>query len=192
MNGEFDDAIRIRLRALAWSSDLLRTLAHSDDMGAVAIAANLGLDATYDLLEIFTKSEKVLNGKKGKTEAVDKWLVQLGGQEVGALALVRGLKTHEAFVAPGQNRMSSLPYDFAHVTQWCWAAHPPVAETLRARADWYQRQVADRPLWVPIDRALNWFIGRSEELGLREPPNSPSVLGVSPIYPSLTPLDETP
>lgn len=177
---------RIRLRSLMWSTELLKELRHSPDVEAVAVAAHWGLDAVYDLFEAYI----IATGAQKSINQDGALLASTAGEVVGGLMFARGKKTHHARRAEAPSPFKDLPYDFAGLTDWTWSKLATVpTDRLAQRAEWYQQKVQDRPLWVPLDSALYWFlktwpvgVPRSEII---ETPDW--VAGVRPLYDSDAP-----
>ncbi len=147
---------RIRLRSLMWAAGLLKELRHSRDVEAVAVAANWGLDAVYDLFEAFIFAKDV---QKHMTQD-DVLLASTAGQVVGGLMFMRGEKTHRARRVDAPSPFKDLPYDFAGLTNWTWSKLTTMPNDGRytRRAEWYQQYVQERPLWVPLESAEYWFL----------------------------------
>jgi hypothetical protein len=72
--------------------------------------------------------------------------------------------THELVQLSSISSLRNLPYDFARLTDWAWAA--PVWKTgdrLDTRTELYRRHECGRPLWVPIEAAEWWFTRNGPE-----------------------------
>lgn len=147
---------RIRLRALQWTSSLLRQLSHSTDEEAVLIAANWALSTVYDLAEAYWRLRPDVDRKIAEQDAHFESLA--GGDKVGGLLVARAKMTHELARVSSISSLRHLPYDFADLTDWAWAAPTwPVGDRLDKRTAWYRQHVSGRALWVPIDEAEWWF-----------------------------------
>lgn len=172
---------RARLRSLDWATQLLRDLRHSLDGEAVSVAAHWALDAVYDLFE----AHRLATNLSRKVTVQDELLQQTSGEKLGGLLFVRGEKTHRAMRIDGPSPFRDLPYDFADLTHWVWTDLTTSAPGLENRAVWYRQYVCDRPLWVPLDEALYWFLTKSP-LGTTPRQDTISctdwVRGVRPVY----------
>lgn len=186
MEVDLEAMYRIRLRSLMWAAGLLKELRHSRDVEAVAVAANWGLDAVYDLFEAYI----VIEGVQKSMKRDDALLESTSGEVVGGLMFVRGEKTHRARRVDAPSPFKDLPYDFADLTDWTWSklTAMPTDRRYARRAEWYQRHVQDRPLWVPLESAEYWFltnwpaeVPRSEIIE-----TSDWVEGVRPFYDSMS------
>jgi hypothetical protein len=163
MNDDVALTFRIRLRALQWSSSLLRKLSHSTDEEAVLIAANWALSAVYDLSEAYWRLLPDRITKIGPQDAHFESLPN--GETVGGLLVARGKMTHELTRVSSISPLRDLPYDFARLTDWAWAAptwqqagdRRDKPTDLDKRTEWYRQRVSGRALWVPIDEAEWWF-----------------------------------
>lgn len=146
---------RIRLRSLLWSAGLLKELRHSPDVEAVAVAANWGLDAVYDLFEAY----KIVSESSDRLVEQDVLLDSTAGQVVGGLMFMRGEKTHQAKRVDAPSPFKELTYDFAKLTDWTWSKLEKLpTDRLAQRAEWYTRHVQNRALWVPLESAEYWFL----------------------------------
>ncbi|GGM63108.1 hypothetical protein [Microbacterium saperdae] len=184
MDGDLEAMYRIRLRSLMWAAGLLKELRHSRDVEAVAVAANWGLDAAYDLFEAYIIAKDIQKNMKQD----DALLASTAGEVVGGLMFVRGEKTHRARRVDAPSPFKDLPYDFAGLTDWTWSklTTRPTASRYTQRAEWYQRHVQDRPLWAPLESAEYWFLKNwPTEVPRSESIETPDwVDGVRPFYDS--------
>lgn len=190
MNDDVVLTFRIRLRALQWGSSLLRHLSHSSDEEAVIIAANWALSAVYDLSEAYWQ---LLPAKVTPTGPQDAHFESLpGGETVGGLLVARGKATHELTRVSSINPLRELPYDFASLTDWAWAA-PTWQQTgdrhdkrtgLDKRTAWYRKHVSGRALWVPIEEAEWWFGENGPQFitGEAVQPSEEWIKGLAPVF----------
>lgn len=156
MNDDVALTFRIRLRALHWTSSLLRQLSHSTDEEAVMIAANWALSTVYDLAEAYWRLRPDVDRAIAAQDAHFESL--LGGDKLGGLLVARAKMTHELAQVSSISSLRHLPYDFADLSDWAWAAPTwPTGDRLDKRTAWYRKHVSGRPLWVPIDEAEWWF-----------------------------------
>ena len=179
MGADLDAVYRIRLRSLMWAAGLLKESRHSSDVEAVAVAANWGLDAVYDLFEAY----RLVTETPRKLALQDERLRTISGEILGGLLFVRGEKTHRAERVESPSPFAELPYDFAKFTDWTWSKLETESAGFAQRAGWYARFVQDRPLWVPLEAAEYWFLTHwPVEVSRAEAVGTPGwVDGVRPI-----------
>jgi len=183
MNDDVVLTFRIRLRALQWTSSLLRQLSHSTDEEAVLIAANWALSTVYDLAEAYWR----LRPDVGRATAVqDAHFESLpGGDKVGGLLVARAKMTHELARVSSLSSLRQLPYDFAGLTDWAWAVPTwPTGDRLGKRTAWYQDHVSERALWVPIDEAEWWFSEHGPQFTTGEAVQASDewITGLTPVF----------
>lgn len=180
MDMPLGDIYRVRLRSLEWATGLLRELRHSADADAVSIAANWALDAVYDLWETY----RLAAGSRDKLPAQDELLSQRAGEKVGGLLFVRGQKTHRAKRVDRPSPFRDLPYDFADLTHWVWTGLENTSRDFKQRANWHEQHVRNRPLWVPLDEAMYWFVTNSPiDIVGQDPSAVPGwIQGVTPVH----------
>lgn len=154
MTDELGDGYRLRLRALDEAAERIRDLAGSPDTDGVAIAAHIGLDAVHDLHEAYFAGLHLSGMPRQDTH-----LATLGGETVGALALARGAKTHRIVRMARSNGFGELPFGAGPFGGgWIWAEYAWSDPRLNRRAEWYERCVKWRLLWLPLDEAHLWFL----------------------------------
>lgn len=167
MEVDLEVMYRIPLRSLMWAAGLLKELRHSREVEAVAVAANWGLDAVYDLVEAYI----VIKGIEKNMKQDDALLKSTSGEVVGGLMFVRGEKTHRARRVDAPSPFENLPYNFADLTDRTWSkltAMPTVPRYVQW-AEWRQRHVQDRPLWVPLESAKGPHAGWPFKMSCSEP-----------------------
>jgi hypothetical protein len=187
MNDDVALTFRIRLRALQWTSSLLRQLSHSTDEEAVMIAANWALSTVYDLSEAYWR---LLPDRITSTGPQDAHFESLAvGETVGGLLVARGKMTHELAGVSSISPLRGLPYDFAGLTDWAWAA--PTWQSgldrrtgLDKRIGWYGQRVSGRALWVPIEEAEWWFSENGPQFRTGEAVQASDewITGLTPVF----------
>lgn len=174
---------RIRLRSLQWVSSFLRQLSHSADEDAVTVAANWAVGAVYDLSEAYWALQ--LDKIKSTASQDAHFESFFGGETVGGLLVARAKMTHELVQVSSISSLRNLPYDFAKLTDWAWAAPAwKTGDRLDKRTEWYRQHVSRRPLWVPIEAAEWWFTTNGPEFATGEAVIAPEswVKGIAPVF----------
>jgi len=183
MNDDVVASYRIRLRSLQWASSLLRQLSHTNDEEAVLVAANWALSTVYDLSEAYWKLHPTVG--KGVVNQDAHFTSCPGGERVGGLLVARGKMTHELATVSAVSAFRTLPYDFAKLTDWAWAAPTwQTGDLLDGRTEWYRQHAYARPLWVPLEQAEWWFVenGPTFVTGEAVTASGDWVEGVSPDF----------
>lgn len=147
------DTYRLRVFALEVEAARVRDTATGDNFDLAAVATHAALGALYDLYEAHFDAIgiKLLKDR-------DAHLAERGGEDVGALALARGAKTHELMTVATVGGFGDLPYGTGpYGGGWLWAHYTWTEPKFQTRAGWYAERVQSRHLWDPLDRAWWWF-----------------------------------